>query len=129
MQPIDRAQARGAPGCDPMARLCLSSAGYRLLYKSNRVGGGLSVRGRVRRRRCRRGIPALGHELVEFGLVLGEAQPFEEAGELRLLLLQPAEGFGAIFVEGVVAAGRWLVAVAATAVGTPVAAPIGPGGH
>src|ERR1700683_4140197 len=111
MQPIDRAQARGAPGCDPVARLCLSSAGYPLLYKSDRTGGGLSVRGLVRRRRCRRGIPALGHELGEFGLVLGEAQPFEEAGELGLLLLQTAESFGAVFVERVVAAGRWLVAI------------------
>ena len=44
-------------------------------------------------------VAALGHELIELGLVLGEAQPVQELTELALLVFQPAQGLGAIFVE------------------------------
>ena len=56
------------------------------------------------RRRCFGAAAALGHELVEFGLVLGVAQAVEELLELALLLFEAAQGFGAVFVEGAVAA-------------------------
>ncbi len=46
---------------------------------------------------------ALGHKLVELGLVLGEAKPLEERAELFLLLLHAAEGFGLVLVKGTVA--------------------------
>src|SRR4029077_929123 len=49
---------------------------------------------------------AIGHELVELGAVLGEAQALEEFDELALLLFEPAQGLYAVFVEGAVAAGR-----------------------
>jgi len=57
---------------------------------------------------CRRLRPAppFGHELVELGLVLGEAQPVQESAELFLLFLQPAEGFRAVLVKRAIAAGR-----------------------
>jgi hypothetical protein len=44
-------------------------------------------------------VTPLGHELVELGPVLGEAQPVEEFAELALFLLQPAQGVGAILVR------------------------------
>src|SRR6266536_2539817 len=47
---------------------------------------------------------ALGHELVELGLVLGVAQALQELLELTLLLFEPPQGLGAIFVERPVAA-------------------------
>src|SRR5690606_11369659 len=50
-----------------------------------------------------RGLGALGHELVELGLVLGGAQPGDEFAEGRLLVLQPADGLVAIGVEGRIA--------------------------
>src|SRR5690606_41081084 len=79
-----------------------------------------SVRGRRRRvvllRRA-----ALGHELVELGLVLGEAQPLQELLELALLVLEPAQRLGAVFVERRVAARRRLPeAVTARAFAHPV---------
>src|SRR5689334_429313 len=49
---------------------------------------------------------AVGHELIELGAVLGEAQALEELDELALLLFEPAQGLFAVFVEGAVAAGR-----------------------
>src|SRR6202011_5740338 len=49
---------------------------------------------------------AIGHELVELGAVLGEAQALEELDELALLLLEPAQGLYAICVEGAIAACR-----------------------
>src|SRR5713101_7511198 len=62
----------------------------------------------LRRRRLGRLGPAvLGQELVELGLVLGEAQAVEEAQEIPLLLLEPAQGVGAVLVEGAVAARRF----------------------
>src|ERR1043166_3444167 len=58
-------------------------------------------------RRLRRGAVApLGHELVELGLVLGEAQPVEEVAEFALLVLEPTQRLGAVLVEGMVAARR-----------------------
>src|SRR5260370_8187668 len=59
---------------------------------------------RRRRRLGRLGPAVLGQELVELGLVLGEAQAVEEAQEIALLLLEPAQGVGAVLVEGAVAA-------------------------
>ena len=61
------------------------------------------------RRRGRRHVAEtapLGHELVEFRLVLGVAQPFEEFEELALLVLEPAQCLGAVFVERAIAACR-----------------------
>src|SRR6476646_4864380 len=51
-----------------------------------------------------RPVAPLGHELVELGLVLGHAQSVEELVELALLLLEPPQRFGAVLVEGSVAA-------------------------
>ena len=51
-----------------------------------------------------RAVAPLGHELIEFGLVLGEAQPIDEVAELALLVFEPPQGLGAVLVEGVVAA-------------------------
>jgi hypothetical protein len=42
---------------------------------------------------------ALGHELVEFGLVLGHAQAAEEVLEITLLLFEPAQRLGPILIE------------------------------
>src|SRR5437762_1387271 len=47
---------------------------------------------------------ALAEELVELLLVLGAAQALQEIAELALLLLEPAQCVGAIFVEGPIAA-------------------------
>jgi hypothetical protein len=46
----------------------------------------------------------VGHELIEFRLVLGAPQPFQILGEFALFLFQPAQRVGALFVEGPVAA-------------------------
>src|SRR5690348_11072344 len=77
-------------------------------------------------RRSRRALAQFGHELVELGLVLGEAQAVEEGAELLLLFLQPAQRLGAVFVERAVAAGgsRRRRALAAN---TAPALPAGPG--
>jgi len=48
---------------------------------------------------------ALGHELVELGLVLGVAKTLQEGLELVRLLLKPPQGLLAIVVEGAIAAG------------------------
>ena len=48
--------------------------------------------------------PPLGHELIELGAVLGEAQPLEEFLELALLVFEPLQRLCAIVVEGVIAA-------------------------
>ena len=42
---------------------------------------------------------ALGHELVELGLVLGHAQSAEEVLKITLLLFEPSQCLGAIFIE------------------------------
>jgi hypothetical protein len=49
-------------------------------------------------------IAALGHELVELGPVLGEAQPFQELLKLALFFLESTQRVGAIFVESAIAA-------------------------
>src|SRR5882757_6942202 len=46
----------------------------------------------------------LRHELVELFLVLGVTQAFEEILELDLLFFKTLQGFGAVLVEGAVAA-------------------------
>src|SRR5215218_1613309 len=46
----------------------------------------------------------LRHELVELFLVLGVTQAVEEIPELDLLFLETLQGFGAVLVEGAVAA-------------------------
>src|SRR5262245_26505782 len=63
----------------------------------------LAVRG-GRRRRCSR--TALGHERVELSLVLGNAEPFEEFAKLALLLFEPPQRLGPVFIERPIAA-RW----------------------
>ena len=65
------------------------------------LGSGRAVRVRHRAAWC---LPAFGHELVELRLVLGEAQPIQKTTEFLLFFLQPAQGFGAILVEGAVPA-------------------------
>src|SRR5439155_12198199 len=65
---------------------------------------------------------AFGHDLIEFGCVLGVAQPVQELEEVALLVFEPAQRFGAILVEGAVAARGLTVGPApAGAPGTPVA--------
>jgi hypothetical protein len=47
---------------------------------------------------------ALIHELVEFDFVLRMAQAVKKFLEFALLLFEPAQGLGAVIVEGAVAA-------------------------
>src|SRR5271154_5013222 len=58
-------------------------------------------------------IPPLGHELIEFAAVPGEAQPRQEILELALLLFEALQRLLAIIVEGPVAARRGATPVAA----------------
>ena len=51
-----------------------------------------------------RAVATLGHELVELGAVFGKAQALQELLELALLVLEPAQCIGAIFVKGAIAA-------------------------
>src|SRR6516225_9950305 len=46
----------------------------------------------------------LGHELVEFGLVLGMPQPVEKRLEFALFFFEPAQCFVAVLVKGAIAA-------------------------
>ena len=62
-------------------------------------GSGFSLRRRALRRPA-----ALGHELVEFGLVFGMTQAVEKRFELALFFFEAAQGFRAIFVKGAVPA-------------------------
>ena len=68
---------------------------------------GLTPEGLVLRRRLvvrrRRAILVLRHERVELFLVLGVTQARQEILELLLLLLETAQRFGAVLVEGAVA--------------------------
>src|SRR5919198_476787 len=64
-----------------------------------------------------RAATALGHELVEFGLVLGVAQAVEKFLEFALLLFQAPQGLSPILVKGPFAAGP-AVAVPAPALGS-----------
>src|SRR5262245_42096276 len=57
----------------------------------------------------RRPVAALGHELIELGLVLGEAKPGEELAKFTLLLLKAAQSVRTIFVERAIAARRAVV--------------------
>ena len=58
----------------------------------------------ILRRRGLWATAALGHELVEFGLVFGMTQAVEKCFELALFLFEAAQGFRAVFVKGAVAA-------------------------
>jgi hypothetical protein len=49
-------------------------------------------------------IPPLGHELVEFGPVLGKAQPMQEFLKLALFFFERTQCIGAIFVESAISA-------------------------
>jgi len=53
---------------------------------------------------------AVIHELVEFRLVLGVAQTFQEGLEFALFVLQPLQGFHSVFVKGMIAAGCAVIA-------------------
>src|SRR5215470_1205716 len=66
------------------------------------MGLGLRFRRAVR---LRRPVTAFRHELVELRLVLGVPQPVKEIAELALLLLEPPQCFGAVFIKGTIAAG------------------------
>src|SRR5947207_15883579 len=57
-----------------------------------------------RRRRIARAIAAVGHELVELGLVLGKTQALQKGVELALLVFQPAQRVFSVFIERTVAA-------------------------
>src|SRR5664279_3507592 len=59
----------------------------------------------VLRRRGLGPVAAFGHERIELGLVLGEAQAIEKFAELALLFLETLERVAAVFVEGVITAG------------------------
>src|SRR5437870_5485713 len=50
-----------------------------------------------------RAVAAFGHELIELRTVLGEPQPLQELLEFTLLVFEPAQGFGAVFIEGAIA--------------------------
>ena len=65
------------------------------------------------RLRLGRALAPLGHELIEFGAVLGEAQPPEEVLELALLVFEALQRLRSIVVEGAVAAGRRTEPIAA----------------
>src|SRR5579863_8860682 len=71
-------------------------------------------------------VAPFGHELIEFGLVLGEAKPIEEIAELALLLFEPLERFGPIIFERTVAARRRAAPVAAAEAVHPGAKAIHP---
>src|SRR5690348_1660146 len=58
------------------------------------------------------GSAVLRHELVEFRLIFGVTQAVEERHEFALLFFETAQGVGAIFVKGAVAAGRPIIAAA-----------------
>ena len=51
-------------------------------------------------------VAAVGHELIELGLILGAPQTVQKAGELLLLLFEPFQRLGPVIIEGGVAA-RW----------------------
>src|SRR6516164_1133525 len=64
-----------------------------------------SLRLRLRRRGfVARAIAAIGHKLIELGAILGKAQPLQELPEFALLILEPAQGLGAVLIERAVAA-------------------------
>src|ERR1700679_3264371 len=58
------------------------------------------------RRRCRWPSPPLGHERIEFRLVLREAQPFEERPGVLLLFLHAPQRLRLILTEPPVSGGR-----------------------
>src|SRR6185312_1669219 len=77
----------------------------------------------LRRGRRRVRTAALGQELIELGLVLGKAQAVEEAAELALFLFEPAQGIGAVLVEGAIAAAVVPPAPAASSLVAPLIVP------
>src|ERR1700730_37003 len=58
---------------------------------------------------------AISHELIELGLVLGVAQALQEFPELALLLFEPAQRLGAIFVARPISARPGVAAAVAAA--------------
>src|SRR5262249_57401117 len=63
----------------------------------------------LRRLRGRRSLACgpvapLGHKLIELRPILGKAKPLQKLLEFALLVLEPAQRFGAILIEGAVAA-------------------------
>src|SRR3954447_3625856 len=71
-----------------------------------------------RLRRCAVPIAPLGHELVELGFVLGEAQAIKEVAKFALLFFETPKRLRPIFVEGAVAAGRRLAPAPRSVPGT-----------
>src|SRR5580700_7158916 len=74
------------------------SSGERRLWRLGRLRALRTLGGRA--------VAALGHELIEFGSVLGKAKPLQEFLEFALLVFEPAQRFGAVFIEGAVATRR-----------------------
>ena len=96
-RPCQRGVGRAQNWCqtetpDPM--------GPALLRRGRTVASGLGLRLRA----FRRPAAALGHELIELGLVLGMPQAVEECLEFALFFFEPAQCFVAVLVKGAIAA-------------------------
>src|SRR5438132_3281320 len=100
-----------APWCSPStARGCTAATSRATGSSAPRSTTSRTARCKGSRLRLRgrpfRPPAAVVHELIEFGLVLGVAQPVQELEEIALLVFEPPQCLGAIFVEGAVAARR-----------------------
>src|SRR5437764_4693445 len=90
--PICARQNMKADGRDkPGHHACLRSFAVEKGASALRLG--------LRAGRAGRAAAAVGHELIELGLVLGVAQPLQELLELALLLFEPTQRLGAILIE------------------------------
>ena len=70
-----------------------------------------------------RPVAPVGHELIEFRLVLGLAQALQEVAELALLIFEAPQRLGPVFVEGAVAAGAVTAPPVAPALRVPLNVP------
>src|SRR5207247_2027677 len=122
----------------PVVRLLLADRRDRVRQRD--PGNGSDHSGKNRRSalglRLGAGAPAaaLGHELIELGLILGVTQALQKFLELALLLLEPAQGLAAIFVDRPVPARPGITAAVpaprgALGVVPPAAAAIMPTSH
>jgi diadenosine tetraphosphate (Ap4A) HIT family hydrolase len=98
--------------------LGLEAPGYRLIANMGEHSGQEVPHFHIGVRHHRRAA-ALGHELVELGLVLRLAQPLQIIDELPLLLLQPPQRLGAILVERGITARRGIAGARTPAAAAP----------